>query len=496
MSFASGRRPLAFLLLGFALLAPGSLAACSPAAQAVPRVDTISVNGRVGLRVIPANFFGINYVAFWDPAQGSQASANALEQTPIRSVRFAGGDPGDWYDWQDPYYPTTAVSPSSSSSTSPVQLAKWAARFGATAVFQTNYQGNRPNPPGQPYAVNSPQNQAAWVTYDLAHGINAIMEVGNEEDINMTSHHDRDFEPYITAFTAQAAAMHAADPDVKVYGPAATNEYYWRALDSLGMFLKQTGNKTGSSEVDGVSLHFYRGTGWNDTKGAAQTWNCKGCDWPFITREIAENDTRHLPVDISEWNLGDSDTGTGFNQTVGHALVYADMIGAFAQSGVAQEDYFDLHAAKGYGLLYGVGEARPVDTPTPTYYATALWGHMGSTVLPLTQTDKASSTVSAYATRKSDGSVQVLAINKTGSEQPLQIDYTGFSPIGGTLRVYGMASTSNENSLDVDYDGQVDPSAQIRLPGAISSTFVSGNAVSATLAPYSATVLDVAPART
>ena len=58
------------------------------------------------------------------------------------------------------------------------------------------------------------------------------------------------------------------------------------------------------------------------------------------------NDTRQLPVDISEWNLGDSDNGTGFNQTVGHALVYADMIGAFAQSGVAEEDYFDLHGGK------------------------------------------------------------------------------------------------------------------------------------------------------
>ena len=403
----------ALLALGLAVLALSTLPACSPSGRRDPPIDSISVNAGIVERVIPTNFFGINYVGFWDSAQGSQASANALRQTPIRSVRFAGGDPGDWYDWQEPYYPTTVLSSSSTSSTSPLQVADWAKQFGATLMFQTNYQGHLPDPPGRSYSVNSPQNQAAWVSYDQAHGIDARMEVGNEEDIPMRTFHDRDFEPYITAFNAQASAMHAVDPNVQVYGPAGTNEYYWRGLDSLGMFLKQTGNKTGTGEVDGVSLHFYRGGGWNDLKGTAQTWDCSGCDWPFIARELATYDTRHLPVDISEWNLGDSDTGTGFNQTVGHALVYADLLGAFAQSGVAEEDYFDLHVARSYGLLYGSGEARPVDTPTPTYYATALWGHMGADILPLTQTDNASTTVSAYATRKSDGSVQVLAINKT-----------------------------------------------------------------------------------
>ena len=50
--------------------------------------------------------------------------------------------------------------------------------------------------------------------------------------------------------------MHAVDLDVQVYGPAGTNEHYWWALDSLGMFLKQTGNKSGTGEVDGMSLHY------------------------------------------------------------------------------------------------------------------------------------------------------------------------------------------------------------------------------------------------
>ena len=45
-----------------------------------------------------------------------------------------------------------------------------------------NYQGNNlPNPPAQDYVVNSPQNAAAWVTYDMTQGIAASMEVGNNQ---------------------------------------------------------------------------------------------------------------------------------------------------------------------------------------------------------------------------------------------------------------------------------------------------------------------------
>ena len=59
-----------------------------------------------------------------------------------------------------------------------------------------------------------------------------------------------------------------------------------------------------------------------------------------------------------------------------------------------------------------------------------------------------------------------------------------------------MTSAGDDNFLGVYYDGQLDPSAQIPLPGAISTTPVTGNTVSTTLAPYSASILNVGPART
>jgi hypothetical protein len=97
-SRVSPRRAVGSLALGLALLTAGPLAACSPAAHTTPvgsgaptahpapaahaarGVDAISVDVGAVTRVIPADFFGINYVGFWDSAQGSQASANALNK--------------------------------------------------------------------------------------------------------------------------------------------------------------------------------------------------------------------------------------------------------------------------------------------------------------------------------------------------------------------------------------------------------------------------------
>lgn len=446
--------------------------------------DTIVVNLQPQ-RTLPSGFFGINYSAFWDPAQGSAASARALAQTPIKTVRFAGGAPADWYDWQDPYYKKW-------SSTSPLDLWQYAHKFGATPLFQTNYGGNVPKPPGKSYAANSPQNAAAWVAYDKRTGIPAMMEVGNEEDGHMQQVHDANFQPYITAFNAQARAMHRADPGVKVIGPAGTNEWQWWNRDSLGMFLQATGNRKGTSQVDGVSVHFYRGSTWYDARNVAQYWLSPNGPWAAIQQRIAANDTRKLPVYITEWNLGASNSNNAFNPTVGHALAIADMLGAFAQSGVAGEDYFVIHSATGWGLLYGVGEPRAVDSPTPTYYAMALWGHMGNRVLALQQSDDPGAVMSTYAASRADGSVQVLAINKQAAPHQLHVILNGASAAGHRLHIYTLAPAAGSVvDLDAIYDGVKMPSPQQPLPGPKDGGIVRGSSITYTVPAYGAVVLDL-----
>ena len=441
----------------------------------------VTVHVRHTVHVLPPTFFGINDVAFW--GQGaSPASARALKQTPIHTVRFPGGAPADWYDWQDPYYKGW-------SQTSPLQAWKLARSFGAQRmVFGTNYQGHLPNPPGRSYSVNSPQNAAAWVTYDRRLHIDGDMEVGNEEDLGMHQANDPAFVSYVHAFNAQARAMHRANPRVRVLGPVGANEYYWWGLNSLSTFLASAGNRTGSGQVDGISLHWYTGTSWSDSRNAAQSWLSSSGPWAAIQKMIHAHDSRALPVYITEWNIGTSQHNA-FNPTVGHALVVADVVGAFALSGVAGQDYFGLRGASSWGLFYGTGESRPVDTPTSTYYALALWRHMGKRVLS-TQVADGSTGLSTYATTGKGGSVQVLLINKQRTARTVTVQLNGTSAAGRRLSVYSLAGASGSvGDLNARYDGITMPSPQAALPGPRTLGTVHSRTVTYTLPGYSATVL-------
>ena len=466
-------------------------AAAPVAARPLPlsAADNVVVDMTTVSRTTPTNFFGINASAFWDGATTSATSAQALAQTPIKLVRFAGGAPADYYDWQDPYYKAW-------SHTSPLDLWRYARQFGAAPMFQTNYQGHLPNPPGRAYAVNSPENAAAWVSYNAAQKIPAMMEVGNEEDIKVNLVHDPLFQPYIDAFNAQARAMHAAatasGTSVQVIGPAGTNLWQWWNRDSLGMFLKQAGNRFGTGQVDGVSIHWYGGASWYAAKGQPQYWLSPGGPWTAIQALVKANDTRRLPVYLSEWNMGAGDSGNTFNATAGHGLVIADMLGALLRSGLAGEQYYQTHGVNGWGLLYGVNEARPLDTATPAYYATALWGQMGDQVRPLTQSDDPASMVSAYAASRAGGAVQVLAVNKLPHPRTLRLSLNGATPAGHRLRVYSLSALHGSVSdLDVVYDGRVSPLPQQPLPGPLDGGVIAGSTLSYILPAYSAVVLSI-----
>lgn len=447
--------------------------------------NRIVIDTRAILHLIHRDFFGINYTAFWEPAEGDVASARALAQTPIRTVRFPGGAPANFYDWQDPYF-------KGRSRTSPLQLWNWSRSFSATrVVFQTNFQGNMPHPPHRSYAVNSPRNAAAWVTYNRIHHISAMMEVGNEEDMHLLKRvDDPAYKTYIAGFHAQARAMHEADPSTYVLGPTGTNAWYWWKLDGLGMFLRAVKKAGTSGRADGVSLHYYDGHDWASASRVAQWWLSPSGPWAAVQKVMRTAGEGRLPVYITEWNLGNQDFHNKFNPTVGHALTVADMIGAFAQSGVRGEDYFTIHRSDGWGLLYGTHDARPVDTPMPTYYAMALWSHMGNRVVALKQTDDPASVMSSYATTDRHRGVQVLLINKQPRPRKTMIDVRGMRSRGDRLSIYSLRGASGGVSdLDAIYNGVSMPSPEQRLPGAAKTRIVRGNTLWYSVPGYSAVVL-------
>jgi hypothetical protein len=445
-----------------------AVSSCEPSEREAVRVSVLEVR-----RTLAPNFHGINYVAFWDEKQGSPASRAALARTPIRLIRFPGGDPGNFYDWRCPYYTESAEDPcpaspskESSSSTSPEEVWDYARALGGSLLFQTNTRGGWKRRATGAMAANSLESVGAWAASVKARGMLADFEIGNEDDLHMRHEGDPVFDSYLRVFDGQARAIHVANPQARVFGPAGTNQYYWWGLGSLVRFLRSAGNRRGSGQADGVSLHFYAGSTWEDSIGVAQAWQKRDGAWAYIRRTITANDSRPLPVYISEWHLGPSEPS--FNTSMANALLTADMIGAFAESGVAGHQYFATHGVDlspfSFGLLYGVNDSRPPDTPTPTYYAFTLWASMGERVLTLKQSSDAARELSTYATKKADGSLQVMSINKSTREKRVALNLEGLGHEPRALRISLLSPTTDRTSRDVRLNGVLNPAVDALPP--------------------------------
>jgi hypothetical protein len=461
-----------------------------PARAANPQNITIDAGNEI--QQINYPFWGVNYVAFWDAIQGSDASRAALRNAGIDVLRFPGGEPANWYDWSHAY-----DSGDEWSTTDTADLWDYAQGIGAELLLQTNPTTNPTTDDDQP---NDPSGSHAadWVRFTNDQGMTArYWEIGNEPDLRMQNANDWQFlNWYFDAFDEQAAAMRAVDPSIKIFGPAGTNAWQWWGLGSLEMFLERAGNRQGSGQVDGVSLHYYPAAGgcrsWNEVRDAGQGW-AENMD--YIQSAIEKYDSRDLPVFISETNaaVGAMSCADDINQEMGAALANADLFGAYRDSGVQAIQFFGaIHNSKAWGLLYGAEDDQPADTPTPSYFILPIWTQTGDTVLQVSGLSDPSETLSAYASRKHDGSLQVVLINKTAGAIPVNLNFAAFDPAGSTVDIYELRPAGNEGikAQEVIYNGRRMPDiTAANLPAPVSRQVDSGT-YSYETAAYSLTLLD------
>lgn len=468
--------------------------------------DTLTVNNTV-VNSIAYPFMGVNYVEFWDSLQGSAAVQNALKNAGVQVIRFPGGAPGDWYQWDNSA--SWDVS-NGGNNTSPLRLASFASAVGAKVLMQTNsrdhVQGGKANDP-------SGTHTAQYVSYmDANNAYVPYWEIGNEQDMDSINsstwpHYDwGDYQWYMDRFNDQAAAMKAVDPTIKVMGPAGTNTWYWNAMDSLDMFLSKAGNRAGSGLVDAVSLHWYGGgdsaASWGSVESFAQGWNTSS-NWQFIKSTIAQTDTRNLPVFVTEGNAADGAQGTGatMSYTLGSALANGDMVGALRDSGVQSFEWFgDLHGVYsptygGWGIFYGGGDHGTQETPSPKYFMLPIWSRAGNEQMSLTSSvSDASTTLSAYAARATNGNIQVFIVNKTNAARTEDINLSNFAGLTGkAVKVYELRGATGSITDDtVIYNGVTNPTVTTTtpLPAPLDGGTVSGTTYSRTVPAYSLTMLE------
>lgn len=454
--------------------------------------QSLTVDATTVINRIEHPFWGVNYVAFWDDIQGSNASRQALKNAGVQVIRFPGGEPANWMDFSKPaappYWTTTSIS----------ELQAYTEAIGARLLLQTNPTSNVINDTGE---KNDPSgaHAAEVLRYVVQQGADVpYWEIGNEPDLHLSGAFDWNaLQWYFDSFNAQAAAMKAERPGIKVFGPVGTNVWQWWGLGSLEMFLSKTGNKQGSGLVDGVSLHNYnynngQCAGWDQVRAFGQSWPA---NMAHIKSTIAAYDTRPLPVFISETNAAVSNLNCEINQTMASALANADLLGAYRDSGVQAVQIFGaIHGGNGWGLLYGSGDPRPADSATPTYYILPILTRTGNEVLKVTGAVDPSNTLSAYAARRADNSLQVIAINKSSSAIPLNIAFKGFNPAGGTVKIYELKPANGGIwDKDVLFNGVQSPSASASSLPAPASRAVTTATYSYTAPAYSLTLLDFSP---
>jgi alpha-L-arabinofuranosidase len=283
-------------------------------------------------------------------------------------------------------------------------------------------------------------------------------------------------------------AMRAVDPEILVGAVG---------VDAPGAW-SNWGNEVilgAGSDLDFYVVHHYGFS--NEPRSAAAALSIPQQTWAPMIRELHEAMDRHngrrVPIAVTEYNLVaflELDTADLMRRAV-NALYIADTIGQFAEQGVTIANQWNLaNGAAANGADYGL-----VDSDTfeiyPQYYALALWQNFGTELLALESSFQADQTLSAYAGRDQDGSLTLLAINKTASPISTTIQFLGLAGERELLRY--LVEADALESLSVRYNGTLNTDAPPLATPPTSLGRVNG-LIDQTFPPFSITLLRLSPA--
>jgi hypothetical protein len=469
---------VAVCLIG-AVAPPGAYAA-APSAQ----TTTVDVDVRAGLATVPDTAIGVNH-AIWDKELGTNAVADLLKSAGVQMLRYPGGSYADIYHWRDHTAPGGYVAPGTDFDT----FMAGAKRVGAQPMIIANY------------GTGTAAEAADWVRYaNITKGYQAkYWTIGNENYGNghygsaweADNHADKSPKEYAANVVAYAAAMKAVDPTIKI-GAVLTTPGNWPdgivGAGDEGTWNQEVLKRAGSA-IDFADVHWYPGGG-NAADALSKPEQID--DAAHLLRrqidEYAGGTPGRIGISLTEVNVG-----VGQNTQPG-ALFLADMYSGLLENGVFTVQWWNVHNGIGtvstvagqtdygdFGLLSSGGctadgsTCEPaLNTPFAPYYALSMMGSFARTGDQLVRAASDNPLVSAHASRKANGDLAVLLVNKDPEQaQAVHLDYHGWAPAGGapTVATYTNGATSAQSTSD-------------------------GTAGERTLPPYSLTLLTLHPERT
>jgi alpha-L-arabinofuranosidase len=195
-----------------------------------------------------------------------------------------------------------------------------------------------------------------------------------------------------------------------------------------------------------------------------------------------------VPLAITEYNLVAFEAGDelGMMAEAVNAFYIADTIGQMAVNGASMANQWNLvNGVSETGSDYGLIDPETA-TLNPQYFGIALWSRFGTELLAVENGFDAANEVSVYAGRREDGTLTLLALNKTDDPIDAKIRLKG-----GKTSLAGTADVLTATSLDapeVSFNGVTGPHTDVNFAPATALSGLSPNGFSYVL-PASSIVL-------
>ncbi len=293
----------------------------------------------------------------------------------------------------------------------------------------------------------TPEAAAGWVQYaniQKGYGIH-YWSIGNEPDYELNNGQHIDTVTYNQQWRAIALAMKAVDPTIKLMGPElsqwgtslATTPKDPAGRDWMTEFLKANGDL-----VDVVTVHrypLYHANGAPSTVDELRQDTQEWGNMAIYLRDLVHQTTgRDIPIAFTEVNSDPSPVlgGVASPDSFYNAIWYADVLGRLIQQGVLMVNQWVLaDRTGGLGLIYG-------SNLRPSYYVFQMYSHFGT---ELVYASSGISEVSLYAAKEPDGTLTLMVINLSDTEQRAPLQLQGMAP--KTAEVWLFDATHNATDL-------------------------------------------------
>jgi hypothetical protein len=472
-----------------------------------PALTHIAIKATNAIRIADARWFGVN-TPLWDEYFDNSENTAELNEAGFQCLRYPGGSESDSYNWV------------SNTTGTGADTTTWVLNFNMFAHVATNIGANIVITAN--YGTGTPAEAAAWVSDSNVtnHYGFKYWEIGNEiygsweTDSNVYPH-----DPYTYATRAQAyiQQMRAADTNIKIGVVVTTGE------DSYANYTNHPATNAATGQVHygwtpvllstlsqlGVTPDFAISHVYPESGSDSDPLLLQGSTWASTASNLRGMITDYFGPGGTNIELlcteNNSDSGPVGKQSVSlvNALYYADSLSQLMQTEINAHIWWDLRNGPGtnaaadangdydptlYGWrMYGDfgmmdGQGTSLTDRYPTYFAAKLMQYFvrgGDTVLSATSDY---SLLSAYAIRRTNGALTLLAISKDSvSNITANIVLDKFAPASSaTIYSYG----ANQDNAAETGTGSCDL--------ATNSFSVSSN-FNYTFAPYSLTVFSFAP---